>query len=228
MKAVCDRHGALLILDEVMCGMGRTGTMHAWQQLDVIPDIQTMGKGLGGGFLPIAALLINAKVVAGLQRGSGRFSHGQTYQGHPVACAAALAVQKTIRKANLLANVQEMGTLLHTLLLERLGSHPNVGDIRGMGLFWGLEFVEDKVTKEPFDPALGISLRIHETALAPPYSISLYPGSGTVDGIKGDHILLAPPFNVTREEIEMIVDLTARVIEDVFSEIRAATTQMPE
>lgn len=138
MKDVCSKHGALLILDEVMCGMGRTGYMHAWQQDDVVPDLQTIGKCLGGGFAPIAGLLIGHSMIDVLKRGTGAFAHGQTYQGHPVACAAALEVQKIIREDNLLLNVRAMGKLLEGLLRGRLGSHDNVGDIRGRGLFWGV------------------------------------------------------------------------------------------
>jgi len=138
MKAVCDKYGALLILDEIMCGMGRTGSLHAWEQEGVVPDIQTIGKGLGGGYAAVAGILINRRVVNALEQGTGAFSHGQTYQGHPVACAAALEVQRIIREHGLLANVRQMGTLLETLLKQKLGNHPHVGDIRGRGLFWGV------------------------------------------------------------------------------------------
>jgi adenosylmethionine-8-amino-7-oxononanoate aminotransferase len=138
MKAVCDKHGALLIFDEIMSGMGRSGTLHAWEQEDVVPDIQTLGKGLGGGYAAVAGLLIKKRVVDVLEKGSGAFSHGQTYQGHPIACAAALEVQKVIREERLVENVQKMGVLMGQLLKKRLGGHQNVGDIRGKGLFWGV------------------------------------------------------------------------------------------
>lgn len=138
MKKVCSKYGALLILDEVMCGMGRTGTLHAWQHEGVVPDIQTIGKGLGGGYAAVAGLLINNRVVDALDKGTGAFSHGQTYQGHPIACAAALEVQKVIREERLVDNVREMGGLMGCLLRNRLGRHPHVGDIRGRGLFWGV------------------------------------------------------------------------------------------
>lgn len=138
MKAVCDRYGALLILDEVMCGMGRSGTLHAWEQEGVVPDIQTVGKGLGGGYAPVSGVLIASKIVDALDKGTGVFKHGQTYQGHPVSCAAALAVQKIIKEQNLLENVRNMGALFERELRTRLGNHPNVGDIRGKGLFWGV------------------------------------------------------------------------------------------
>lgn len=138
MKSVCEKYGALLILDEVMSGMGRCGTLHAWEQEGVVPDIQTIGKGFGGGYLPIAGVLIGEHVVDTLDKGTGVFRHGQTYQGHPVACAAALAVQKIIQEQNLLENVRAMGALLESELKRRLKDHPNVGDIRGRGLFWGV------------------------------------------------------------------------------------------
>ncbi|ORX95010.1 pyridoxal phosphate-dependent transferase [Clohesyomyces aquaticus] len=217
MKKVCDRHGALLVLDEVMCGMGRTGTMHAWEQEGIIPDIQTIGKGLGGGYAPVAGLLIGHRVVNTLDRGTGAFAHGQTYQGHPIACAAALEVQRVIKEENLVENVSHMGQLLSSLLKARLGTHPNVGDIRGKGLFWGIEFVRDKVTKKPFDPADAIAMRIHQKAMSAPYNISLYPGSGTVDGVRGDHIQVCPAYNVTESDIKLIANLTASVVGDFFA-----------
>ncbi|KAJ9638372.1 hypothetical protein H2199_007060 [Coniosporium tulheliwenetii] len=234
MKAVCDKYGALLILDEIMSGMGRTGTLHAWQQEGVVPDIQTIGKGLGGGFMPIAGMLIGHRVVDAFKKGTGAFSHGQTYQGHPLACAAALEVQKIIREEKLVDNVREMGLLLEGLLKQKLADHPNVGDIRGRGLFWGIEFVRDKTTKKPFDPKEGIAMGIHDQGeecrsklnlrpayatlgMKPGYDIYLYPGSGTVDGKVGDHILMAPAYNVTRADIELIANTTTRTVVDFFA-----------
>lgn len=216
MKSVCDKYGALLIFDEVMSGMGRIGALHAWEEEDVVPDIQTIGKGLGGGYAPVAGLLLNHKVVDSLDKGTGAFSHGQTYQGHPVACAAALEVQRIIREEKLLDNVKHMGDLLENMLKARLGEHPNVGDIRGRGLFWGIEFVRDKSTKAPFHPSEAVAMGIHEKGMEQAYSISIYPGTGTVDGKTGDHVLLAPAYNISEADIERIVDLTARVIEDFF------------
>lgn len=224
MRKVCDKHGALLILDEVMSGMGRTGSLHAWQQESVVPDIETIGKGLGGGYAPIAGLLVNKKVVDALAGGSGAFSHGQTYQGHPLACAAALEVQRVIREERLVENVQRMGRLLESLLRRGLETHKYVGDIRGRGLFWGIEFVKDKATKAPFDPRRGVAMAVHELGLRPEYSISLYPGSGTVDGKAGDHILIAPAYNVGEEDIERIADLTCRVIKDYFNILHVQET----
>ncbi|OJD34572.1 class iii [Diplodia corticola] len=219
IKAVCDKYGALLIMDEIMSGMGRTGTLHAWQQEDVVPDIQTIGKGLGGGYAPIAGVLINRRVVDVLQKGTGSFSHGQTYQGHPMACAAAAQVQRIIREDKLCENVRNMGKYLEVLLKQRLENHPNVGNIRGRGLFWGIEFVKDKATKEPFDPRIGVAMGVHEKGMEPKYSISIYPGTGTADGKSGDHVLIAPAYNVTRADVEKIVDLTTGVITEFFAEL---------
>ncbi|GKZ22561.1 hypothetical protein AbraCBS73388_008722 [Aspergillus brasiliensis] len=222
MKAICEKYGALFILDEVMSGMGRCGTLHAWEQEDVVPDIQTIGKGLGGGYAPVSGLLISEKIVEVLDKGTGVFRHGQTYQGHPIACAAALAVQKVIKRDNLLENVRNMGKYLGDRLRGSLEQHPHVGDIRGKGLFWGIEFVKDKETKEPFSPGKGVAFQIQETGLKPEYGVSLYAANGTVDCMKGDHIILAPPYNVSKEEIDIIVDTAAKVLDDVFAKINAA------
>ncbi|KAI9368419.1 pyridoxal phosphate-dependent transferase [Aspergillus egyptiacus] len=222
MKAVCEKYGALFILDEIMSGMGRSGTLHAWEQEGVVPDLQTIGKALGGGYAPVSGLLISDKVVQAIDKGTGAFRHGQTYQGHPVSCAAALAVQGVIQEEGLLDNVKSMGAYLGTRLKESLGANPYVGDIRGKGLFWGIEFVRDKATKEPFSPADAVALRIQETGLKPQYAISLYAGSGTVDGVRGDHVILAPPYNVTNEEIDVIVETTVNVLDTVFAEVTGA------
>ncbi|KAJ5648854.1 uncharacterized protein N7484_002577 [Penicillium longicatenatum] len=219
MKAICEKYGALLILDEIMSGMGRCGTLHAWEQEDVVPDIQTIGKGLGGGYAPVSGILINDSIVQVLDKGTGVFRHGQTYQGHPVSCAAALAVQKTIQEQNLLANVRNMGAYLEQQLRQRLGDHPYVGNIRGKGLFWGIEFVKDKTTKEPFDPATRLSFLMQEKALCSQYALSLYGSLGTVDGVRGDHVLLSPPFTVSKEEIDLIVDGAAEVLAEVLNEL---------
>jgi adenosylmethionine-8-amino-7-oxononanoate aminotransferase len=204
MREVCDRHGALLILDEVMSGMGRTGTLHAWEQEGIHPDIEVIAKGLGGGYQPIGGILVHGRVIEALRRGSGSFKHGQTYQAHPVACAAAIAVQEAIRDEGLLANVRAMGTLLEKGLRARLGQHPHVGDIRGRGLFWAIELVRDRDDKQPFDPALAVNERIKREAFA--RGLACYPMGGTIDGRLGDHVILAPPYVATASDIEAIVD----------------------
>ena len=204
VRAICDRHGALLILDEVMCGMGRTGTMHAWEQEGVAPDLQVVAKGLGGGYQPIGGVLIGRRIVDAISQGSGSFMHGHTYQAHPVACAAALEVQRIIRDDNLLDNVRAMGARLETALTERFGNHRHVGDIRGRGLFWALEFVTDRATRQEFDPALKMNEQVKRAALA--RGVAIYPMGGTIDGRRGDHIVIAPPYIATASEIDTIVD----------------------
>ncbi|KAH8700295.1 pyridoxal phosphate-dependent transferase [Talaromyces proteolyticus] len=219
MREVCDRHGALLILDEVMTGMGRTGTYHAWEQEGVIPDLQTIAKCLGGGYAPIGALLVNRRVVDILNQGTKVYSHSQTYQGHALACATALEVQNIIKNENLVANVAALGPYLGQLLQKELGDHPNIGDIRGRGLFWGIEFVQDKSTKEPFPVQKQLAGNIHLAGTRKPYCISLLPGNGTADGKNGDHIILAPPYTVTKQELEEIVRRAKMVIFDVLKSI---------
>jgi len=203
IRQICDRHGALLILDEVMCGMGRTGTPHAWQQEGVSPDIQAVGKGLGGGYQPIAGILVAGRVIDALAAGSGIFVHGHTYQAHPVACAAALEVQRIIREEHLLDNVNSMGTLLERTLRGRLGDHPHVGDIRGRGLFFAVEFLADRATKRPFAPERQFSARVGREALE--RGLAIYPSAGTIDGTHGDHLIIAPPYIARAEDIERIV-----------------------
>ncbi|HFD15918.1 MAG TPA: aspartate aminotransferase family protein [Rhodospirillales bacterium] len=217
IRELLDRHGILLILDEVMCGMGRTGTLYACEQEGVVPDIVTIAKGLGAGYQAIGAMIVHRRVVEAVRRGSGFFQHGHTYMGHPTACAAALAVQEVIAEDNLLARVRRMGELLAQRLADRFGQHPHVGDIRGRGLFRGLEFVRDRETKAPFDPALRLHARIKKAAMA--RGLMCYPMGGTIDGRRGDHLLLAPPFIVSETEIEAIVDRLDGALDDALAEI---------
>lgn len=219
MRDVCHKHGALFILDEVMSGMGRCGTLHAWQNEGIVPDLQTIGKGLGAGYQPVAALLISQKIVDTLMDGSGQFIHGQTYQGMPVQAAAALEVQKIVREGNLMQNVQTQGAYFEKRLKALLGSHPNVGDIRGRGLFWGIEFVKDKTTKEPFDPKLGVAQKVHDAGISAPFNMTMYPGTGTMDGVRGDHVILAPTYVVTKADIDYIAQATSDAIHQVFKKI---------
>ncbi len=204
IRSVCDRHGALLILDEVMCGMGRTGTTHAWEQEGISPDIEIVAKGLGGGYQPIGGILIASRIVDAIRAGSGSFMHGHTYQAHPVACAAALEVQRVIRDDDLLSNVRAMGARLEAALIERFGNHAHVGDIRGRGLFWALEFVADRASKRPFDPSHALHERVKEASLA--RGLAVYPMGGTIDGRRGDHVIVAPPYIVDAAGIDAIVD----------------------
>jgi adenosylmethionine-8-amino-7-oxononanoate aminotransferase len=202
VREICDRHGVLLILDEVMCGMGRTGSLHACEQEGIAPDLMVIAKGLGGGYQPIGALLVAGKIFSAIREGSGFFQHGHTYMGHPVACAAALEVQHVIEDEDLLANVRRQGHNLQRALTQNLAEHPHVGDIRGRGLFQAVEFVADPESKEPFDPALGLNARVKREAMA--RGLMCYPMGGTVDGQRGDHVLLAPPFIVDEQIVETI------------------------
>lgn len=217
VRAVCDRHDILLILDEVMCGMGRTGTTHAWEQEGVAPDIQAIAKGLGGGYQPIGAILVNRRVLDGIGNGTGAFLHGHTYLAHPIACAAALAVQQVIADDDLLTNVRSRGRDLQRSLTERFGDHPNIGDIRGRGLFWTLELVADRSERRPFDPRLGLHAKVKQAALD--CGLACYTMAGVVDGNAGDHVMFAPPYIISSEDIEELVhrfgvalDLTLKAV----------------
>lgn len=218
VQTVCQKYGALLILDEVMCGMGRTGTLHAWQQEGVVPDIQTIGKALGGGYQPVAGILVNRRVASALEKGSSAFVHGHTYQGHPAGLAAALEVQRIIKEEGLLGNVRQQAVLLERRLKEELENHPNVGNIRGRGFFWGIEFAADKATKAPFPEEDHVAMKISELGLTEKYAINVYPGAGSTDGILGDHIIISPAFNATSEDIETIVTTVSRLIKDFFAQ----------
>src|SRR6266568_3138747 len=196
--------GAVLILDEVMCGMGRTGTLHAWQQEGIAPDIQAIAKGLGGGYQPIGAMLASADVIDTIRHGSGAFQHGHTYLAHPLACAAALEVQRIIGEEKLLERVRDLGSHLERRLTERFGNHRHVGDIRGRGLFQAIELVADRASREPFDPSLKLNQKIKAAAFEG--GLACYPAGGTVDGRRGDHVMLAPPYVSTTDDIDMMVD----------------------
>jgi adenosylmethionine-8-amino-7-oxononanoate aminotransferase len=206
IRSICDRYGVLLILDEVMCGIGCTGTLHACEQEGVAPDLMTIAKGLGGGYQPIGAVMLTKQIFEAFANGSGAFQHGHTYMGHPMTAAAALAVQDVIRRDNLLANVAAAGELLQRRLAERFANNPFVSDIRGRGLFRALELVADGASKRPFDPAFKVHARVKREAMA--RGLMVYPMGGTIDGVRGDHVLLAPPFIVKAQEIETI---TARL-----------------
>jgi len=210
VRQLCDKYGLLYIADEVMCGMGRTGTLHAFEQDDVVPDIVTIAKGLGGGYQPVGAVLASEKIVAALQAGSGLFQHGHTYICHPTAAAAALAVQQIIARDSLLDAVKKQGAWLHQQLREVLGELPHVGDTRGRGLFAGVELVQDKASKTPFDPGYKLHAQIKASCMA--RGLMVYPMGGTIDGQYGDHILIAPPFIITPSQIDFVVDTLRQVI----------------
>ncbi len=204
LRNICDRHGILLILDEVMCGMGRTGTLFAYEQEGIVPDMVVIAKGLGGGYQPIGATLVSKKIFAAIHGGSGFFQHGHTYLGHPMACAAALAVQHTIRDQHLLNNVMVQGGALQAALTMKFLDHPHVGDVRGRGLFIGIELVKDRATQATFEPALKVFQHVKREAMA--RGLLCYPMGGAVDGKHGDHILLAPPYIIDSNHVAEIVD----------------------
>jgi adenosylmethionine-8-amino-7-oxononanoate aminotransferase len=204
IREICDQYGVLLILDEVMCGMGRTGSLFACEQDGIAPDIMTIAKGLGAGYQAIGAMLCSDTIYSAIEQGSGFFQHGHTYIGHPAACAGALAVVMEIRERGLVERVQQQGPRLRAALHERFGEHPNIGDIRGRGLFIGMEFVSDRDSKAPFAPQQGVNKKFKQAAFDA--GLICYPMGGTIDGRQGDHVLLAPPFIIEDEHIDEIVD----------------------
>ena len=211
IREICDTYGVLLILDEVMCGMGRTGRLFACEEDGVAPDMITIAKGLGAGYQPIGALLTSARIYDAIAAGSGFFQHGHTYMGHAMAAAAANAVLDAILGRGLLARVQVQGGRLDAALRARFGQHPHVGDIRGRGLFRGLELVADRETKAPFDPARKLHARIKAEAMAA--GLICYPMGGTIDGVQGDHVLLAPPFIIESAQIDELTDKLATALD---------------
>ncbi|MCC2688848.1 MAG: aminotransferase class-III [Rhizobiaceae bacterium] len=219
IRAICDRYGVLLILDEVMCGMGRTGTLHACEQDCIVPDLLVIAKGLGGGYQPIGAVLLGRHIFDAFANGSGFFQHGHTYMGHPMAAAAGLAVQEVIRRDRLLGNVKAMGERLDERLRQRFGNHHHVGDIRGRGLFRAIELVLDRGTKEPFDPALKVHARVKREAMS--RGLMVYPMGGTIDGERGDHVLIAPPFIVGDADIGRIVERLGDAVDAALQSARS-------
>lgn len=220
IREICDKYGVLLILDEVMCGMGRCGTLFASEHDDVRPDMVCIAKGLGAGIQPIGAMLCSAEIYGAIEQGSGFFQHGHTYLGHPAACAAGVAVLQEVERHDLLENVNAMGAQLMAALEARFGQHPHVGDIRGRGLFLGVELVADKDSKEPFDPALKLHADIKKRALAG--GLMVYPMGGTVDGQAGDHVLIAPPYIINETHVTELVDKLDSAIDGALTASKAA------
>ena len=217
IRHICDNYGVLLILDEVMCGMGRTGSLFAHEQEGISPDICTIAKGLGGGYQPIGATLCTRHIHQAIKEGSGFFQHGHTYVGHPTACAAGLAVLTKLQDG-IVDTVSDKGALLRTLLDERFGQHSIVGDIRGKGLFVGLEFVSDRDSKACLDPSLSFHARLKAAAFA--RGLICYPMGGTIDGKSGDHVLLAPPFTCENNHLEELVEKLATAVDDVSKDLK--------
>jgi adenosylmethionine-8-amino-7-oxononanoate aminotransferase len=204
IREICDKYGVLLILDEVMCGSGRTGTLHACEQDEVKADLQTMAKGLSAGYQTLGATLVSAKIHNAICDGSGMFQHGHTYIGHPLGCSAGLATQKYILDNNLLDNVKQQGNYLKNILTQLAQEHNYIGNVRGRGLFVGLELVADKESKKPFNPQQKIHAKIKQAAME--LGLMIYPMGGTIDGKNGDHILLAPPFTITQNQIDELIE----------------------
>jgi len=210
VREICDRYGVLLILDEVMCGMGRCGTLWTFEQEGIVPDLVAVAKGLGAGYQPIGALLVSREISETILRGSGFFQHGHTYIGHAAACAGALAVQRRLHEDGVLARVAPLGHALEKRLKAAFSGHPHVGDIRGRGLFRGIELVEDRATKKPFDPKLRMHARVKRKAMQA--GLMCYPMGGAIDGVQGDHLLLAPPFIVDETQLDELVDKLGEAI----------------
>lgn len=211
VREVCDRHGVLLILDEVMCGMGRCGTTFAFEQEGIVPDLVAIAKGLGAGYQAIGAVIASGRIYQAVVSGSGFFQHGHTYLGHAAACAGALAVQRRLHQGGVLERVTPMGRMLESKLRAAFETHEHVGDIRGRGLFWTLELVADRVAKEPFDPERKLNARLKKAALAE--GLMCYPMGGTVDGKRGDHVLFAPPFIIEPAQLDELVEKFRRALE---------------
>ena len=215
IREICDTYGVLLILDEVMCGMGRTGSLFACEQDGVAPDIVCIAKGLGAGYQPIGAMLCTKQIYEAIEAGSGFFQHGHTYVGHPTASACGLAVVSAILNRNLVSRVGEQGDKLAARLHDRFGQHPNVGDLRGRGLFRGIELVADRESKKPFDPSKGLAAKIKKSAFEA--GLICYPMSGTIDGRFGDHVLLAPPFIIEDNQLDELVDKLSDAIDEALN-----------
>lgn len=220
IRDICDQYDVLLILDEIMCGMGRTGVLHACEQEEVQGDLQTMSKGIAAGYQALGAILISDKIVKIVNNGSGFFQHGHTFIGHPTSCAAGLATQLEIQERDLLTNVQKQGVNLRSSLQQAFNKDTlladHVGDIRGRGLFIGIELVIDKYKKQSFDPNLKLHAKIKKKAME--NLLMVYPMGGTIDGIRGDHILLAPPFIIDEDHIEQITERLSNSIKTVIQE----------
>jgi adenosylmethionine-8-amino-7-oxononanoate aminotransferase len=211
---ICRKNGLLLIVDEVMTGMGRTGKPFAVQHWDVEPDMILVGKGIASGYAPLGAVLVSAHVVEAIEHGSGAFVHGFTYQAHPVSTAAGNAVLDCLESQKLFDRVVPAGNSLRQAL-SPLQSHPNVGDVRGLGLLLGIEFVKNKTTREPFPREQDIAEKIRQACLEE--NVLTYPTQGCVDGLRGDHVLLAPPFTISPEECVLIAHALQSAVAKVFS-----------
>ncbi|WP_421870132.1 aspartate aminotransferase family protein [Motiliproteus sp.] len=222
IREICDQYGVLLILDEVMCGIGRTGTLFAQEQEQIQADIVTVAKGLGAGYQPIGAMIASSRIYRAVADGSGFFQHGHTYMGHATASAAALAVLQAIDQDQLLERVRRQGQGLAERLNQRFENHPRVGDIRGRGLFMALELVQDRDGQQPFDPSTALAARIKQTAMD--NGLMCYPMGGTIDGEQGHHVLLAPPYIIGDNQLDELVDKLSLSLNQVFHTLAKETS----
>lgn len=219
VRKICDKYGVLLVLDEVMCGTGRTGTLYAFEQEDIVPDLLVMAKGLAAGYQPMGAVLLSEDIFQTFYDGSGFFQHGHTFMGHATACAAGLVVQQKLQDPETMATVRRLGSYFENALQGAFGSHPHVGDVRGRGMFRGIELVADRDTKSPFDPALRLHARVKAQGMD--NGLMCYPAGGTIDGHMGDHILLAPPYIVTEDQVDEIVARLGIAIDAAIADVHA-------
>lgn len=217
IREICDRYGVHLILDEVMCGAGRTGSIMAYEQEQVVPDMVTIAKGLAAGYQPVGALLCREAIIDAVRKGSGFFQHGHTFMGHATAVSAALATQKVLREEDLMSNVLRRGKSIRNGLRQAFADSPHVGDIRGRGLFIGVEFVRDRDSKAPFEPGRKIHNQVQKAAFES--GLMCYGMGGTVDGQRGDHVLLAPPYNLSEAEAEELVEKFSGAVAAVSAQI---------
>jgi len=217
MRAVCERYGVLMISDEVMCGVGRCGTWRALESDGIASDVMAIAKGLGGGYMPIGAAVYTEEVYRTIVTAHGTVGTAHTYAGHPVACAAALAVLRLIKREGLVEKVRRDGAYLRARLEKAFAGHDHIGDIRGRGLLLAIEFVRDRGTKQPFPRTLQLHTKLRERTFE--NGLICFPSGGTVDGINGDHVLLAPPYTATGEELDAIVSILATSVDQVFCEL---------
>ena len=215
IRDICDRYGVHLILDEVMCGSGRTGTYFAHEREGIVPDMVALAKGLASGYQPIGALMCKAEITDAIRSGSGFFQHGHTFMGHVTAVAAALATFDVVKSENLLDNVEARGKSIREGLRDALGEHPNVGDIRGRGLFIGVEFVADKASRAPFDPANAVHKQVQQAALE--RGLMIYGMGGTIDGRCGNHVLIAPAYTIGSDHEAELIEKFSGAISDIMS-----------
>lgn len=204
VRAICDRYGVLLILDEVFAGMGRVGSLYACSSFGVVPDFLVVAKGLAAGFVPMGAVLTSNAIHDAISEGTGYFQAGFTNSGHTLACAAGLAVQRVFREDGILDNVNRQGERLRAGLEERFGNHPHVGDIRGHGLARAIELVVDRASKSPFDASAGLAGRVAAESTA--RGFICLPAGGTIDGRSGEHVMLAPPLIISDADVDEMVD----------------------